>query len=146
MNNKILEIYRWSIRNHKLWKYLNGYGCIPNKSLQLIFPDKSIFHDEVLIRHFIRGYFDGDGCICFTPKTKIISVLGTKEFLNGIKLYIPYWKDSNFYKHGKNNTFMLQSNFKKAYKILKFLYDDASIFLDRKYDKYLDFCRLYKEL
>ena len=45
------------------------YGCTPNKSLTLEFPNKAIFKDPDLIRHFIRGYFDGDGSV-FTSKEK----------------------------------------------------------------------------
>lgn len=52
----------WYVTNYHLWNTLNNYGCIPNKSLTLKFPDESIFKSKDLIRHFIRGYFDGDGC------------------------------------------------------------------------------------
>lgn len=66
-------------------------GVTPQKSLTLKFPDKSIFKSEDLIRHFIRGYFDGDGCISyyrhenrnigiyFKPQ---LSIIGTKIFLD----------------------------------------------------------------
>lgn len=30
-------------------------------------------------------------------------------------------------------------------KTLKYLYEDATIYLDRKYEKYKDYCRLYEE-
>lgn len=52
---------RIMIANKHFWNILNGYGCIPRKSLTLQFPDKSIFKSSDLVRHFIRGYFDGDG-------------------------------------------------------------------------------------
>ena len=42
---------------------LISYGCTPKKSLTLKFPDISIFKNMDLIRHFIRGYFDGDGSV-----------------------------------------------------------------------------------
>lgn len=38
-------------------------GCVPNKSLILKFPSENIFSNPELIRHFIRGYFDGDGSV-----------------------------------------------------------------------------------
>jgi len=146
-HNKVYDFYRWCIRNEKFWNILNSYGCVPNKSLNLKFPNIKFFKDASLIKHFIRGYWDGDGCISFTPKTKIISVLGTSEFLNEMKLYVPTLINNNLYHHkDKNeNTFSIQTNFRKAYKTLKYLYSDSTIYLDRKYEKYLDFCRLYEE-
>ena len=51
-----------------LWRQLNSLGCTPRKSLTLKFPDEDIFKSKDLIRHFIRGYFDGDGCISYANK------------------------------------------------------------------------------
>lgn len=145
--NKVFDLYRWNIRNVNFWNSLNEIGCVPNKSLILKFPNETIFKDKKLIKHFIRGYWDGDGCITFTPKTKIINVLGTIEFLTVLKTHIPSLVGKKVYKHNSinNKTFSLQTSNKKAYETLKYLYQDATIFLERKYDKYLDFCRLYEE-
>ena len=55
--------YKFSINSQKLSKRLSELGAPPRKSLILKFPNKDIFKSEDLIRHFIRGYFDGDGCI-----------------------------------------------------------------------------------
>lgn len=41
---------------------LKNKGCYQGKSLTLTFPSKDIV-PEHLIRHFIRGYFDGDGSV-----------------------------------------------------------------------------------
>lgn len=145
--DKVFDLYQWEIRNEKLWNNLNSYGCVPNKSLVLKFPDKKIFNDEELIRHFIRGYWDGDGCITFTPKTKIASVLGTYEFLNELKKHVPSIQDNNVYNHNSLNdkTYLIQTSHLKAYQTVKYLYKNSTIYLDRKYEKYLDFCRLYEE-
>lgn len=59
---------RVCLSSRHLWETLNSYGCTPKKSLTLKFPNESIFKDLSLIRHFIRGYFDGDGCISFGNK------------------------------------------------------------------------------
>lgn len=146
--NKIYDGYRWTIRNEKLWNTLNSYGCVPNKSLILEFPHNKIFKDQSLIKHFIRGYWDGDGCITITPTTKITSVLGTENFLNTLKSHVPTIVNKKLYKHNSKNekTFVIQVGAKKAYKTLKYLYEDATIYLDRKYEKYKDYCRLYEEL
>ena len=88
----------------------------------------------------MRGYFDGDGGITFTVLTKSINILGTKEFLTEYnnRLPIKFTKIKPY-----KNVFYVSTSSKKAYKILKYLYDGATIYLDRKYNKYLEFCRLY---
>lgn len=52
--------YCLSISNKKLHNDLIKHGCLPNKSLILKFPT-TVPYD--LTRHFIRGYFDGDGSL-----------------------------------------------------------------------------------
>lgn len=50
---------------------LSKLNCVKNKSLTLSFPDDTIVPDD-LKRHFIRGYFDGDGCIWNGKRKKMI--------------------------------------------------------------------------
>lgn len=50
-----------SIGSKSIYNDLNRYGVIERKSGKEIIPFGLIPDD--LIRHFIRGYFDGDGCI-----------------------------------------------------------------------------------
>lgn len=57
-------------------------GIPPRKSSVLTFPN---IPDE-LASHFVRGYFDGDGCIRKTGDAAEISLLGTEQFLTSIKL------------------------------------------------------------
>lgn len=144
------ERCRWFISDRHLWETLNSYGCTPRKSLTLQFPDKSIFKNESLIRHFIRGYFDGDGCISFRDIEHFvphISVLGTENFLQGIKDNIAELRDSHLYfNNSSNETLVLSSERDRAFKILYYLYENSSIYLNRKYERYLYFCRLYKKL
>lgn len=104
---------RWYVTNKHLWNTLNNYGCTHRKSLTLKFPDSNIFNEESLIRHFIRGYFDGDGCFSRTfYKDKVFpccSFLGTYEFLKVIKdiltendIHTP-----DIRKNDKNNVYVL---------------------------------------
>lgn len=143
---------RWSVRNKHLWETLNNYGCTPRKSLTLQFPNSTIFKSKDLIRHFIRGYFDGDGCISYNNKEHTImniSLLGTEDFLTKVKEFLPVKFN---YILGYNNkeksliTRTLQINGKNGLEILHYLYNNSTIYLDRKYEKYLEYCRLYKEL
>lgn len=147
-NNSCFKRCRWSVRNYHLWNTLNSYGCTPKKSLTLKFPDKNIFKSEDLIRHFIRGYFDGDGCLSYADKQHkriMFSVLGTEDFLNSINTFL-----NNVYsirKERKKNQYVLGSSGgknSKAYSFINYLYENTNIYLNRKFDRYKYFCRLYE--
>ena len=139
---------RWSVSNKHLWETLNSYGCTPRKSLTLKFPDESIFKDKSLIRHFIRGYFDGDGCITWSDKNQkkwCISILGTENILQKIQFYISFTNNRLFLNDPKNNiTKVLQYFGSSAKTVLLWIYFDSNVYLDRKYTRFLQFpnCRL----
>ena len=96
-----------------------------------------------LLRHFYRGYFDGDGCLCF-PKTRkqwITSLVGTKSFLEDFRLFI--FKETSIpfkkiRKTGKNKliSIVCYGGNKQVPKLASILYDKANIYLDRKMAKY----------
>lgn len=138
---------RWSVTNKHLWEILNSYGCTPRKSLTLEFPKLEIFKDKSLIRHFIRGYFDGDGCISHNDQEQeipCINVLGTNEMLSTIQNYI--LMDSNpFYLNNPKNktTLVISRSTAKAVMFMYALYYKSNIYLDRKYQKFLQYknCR-----
>ena len=130
-----------------MWNVLNNYGCTPNKSLTLKFPDESIFTDKSLIRHFIRGYFDGDGCISYANKNHDIpslSVIGTLDFLNSMssKLLNKKYKLINNSKINSITKVLLLSP-STSLIFMYILYYGSNIYLKRKYDRYLQFkdCR-----
>lgn len=60
------EIWKISITSNQLYNSLIKHGCIDRKSKIIRIPDI----DKNLIRHFIRGYFDGDGSAIFSFATK----------------------------------------------------------------------------
>ena len=139
---------RLLVNSKHFWETLNNYGCIPKKSLVLKFPDISIFNNTNLIRHFIRGYFDGDGCISYYKVNNTIckptcSLIGTKEFLNSIKELLNdqqiivnniIHKDK---RHITSNTYIFSiTNIETNIKFLNFLYNNSNVYLDRKYNRY----------
>lgn len=140
---------RWGVCNKHLWRVLNSYGCVPSKSLILRFPSLSIFKDISLIKHFIRGYWDGDGCLSYSNKEHTracISILGTEEFLTEIKNNLPLKNNYILYNNSNNKiTKGFQISGKHAFEICYYLYENATIYLDRKYEKYKEYCRLYEE-
>lgn len=146
------EICRMSVRNKNLWNALNDKGCTPRKSLTLIFPENSIFFTQDLVYPFIRGYFDGDGSLGIYPKKNSVcenlNLVGTESFLKsietilGVKGHIRNKSTNNYV----NNSYSLQYSSKKARKVAKLLYENANIYLNRKYNIYIQFCQRDKEL
>lgn len=116
-------------------------GCIRNKTLQLKFPTEDIVPKH-LIHHFIRGYMDGDGSINYHNRGNYqawqVGFIGQEDFLNKIK---EFFNKSELKLSTKDNI-TYQINFtgnKQVKHILNILYRDATIYLDRKYDKYKEF-------
>ena len=128
---------------------LREIGLYPNKSLTI---DTLPQIDKKLVRHFIRGYFDGDGSIVLSHNTSYYKaidgvikyiyptycfmILGTKGFLEEII------KESEFNYAKIHNTKSekikcIKINAKKEFNnIFKYLYDNSTIKLQRKYNKW----------
>lgn len=84
---------RFSLANKKLTSDLMSHGIEQRKSLTM---GKMLHHvPEEHRRHFIRGYFDGDGSVfqCTTGHpgrrriTRYVSFRGTEEFLEELREY-----------------------------------------------------------
>lgn len=112
------------------------------KSLILKFPNYSILPRR-LHRHFIRGYFDGDGTICETHyKSKItprFSLISTEQFLD--RAYSQFFKLLGFTKpkYGRNGEayFIYYTCHKRLNILFNKLYKDSTIYLERKYIKFI---------
>jgi intein/homing endonuclease len=109
----------------------NNFNIIPRKSLTMIYP-----HQIKLHNHFIRGYFDGDGCIfnASTKRTKFTSkprytILGTKDMLDNIKNYFD--KTSKYTSKQRRNIYYI-SFYNNASEFYSFMYNHATIYLNRK--------------
>ena len=125
--------YRIGFSNIKIKNDLVKLGCTPNKTHTLKFPKLK----KSLVRHFIRGYFDGDGCVRKGTTTKItIEILGTDEFLKQMGNHFEVNNHIYSFKHSKIKRFVVSGE--KAIRILNYLYKDATIYLERKYHKYLE--------
>lgn len=70
--------YVLQFNSSKLTSDLIKLGCTTKKSLTLQFPTNKIVPKEFM-SHFIRGYFDGDGCIWNGKRKKMIVKDSSKE-------------------------------------------------------------------
>ena len=145
-NAKGEHMYKIStvISNVDMWNDLYEKGCVPNKSLILEFPKLDIFSSEDLVIPFIRGYFDGDGTLGLYPHSnenktlgESLMIVGTKPFLEGVEKYL-----GKGYLMQKSNcnllTYRLGYSTKKAFTAADIMYKNANIYLQRKYDIYIN--------
>lgn len=145
--NKLVKTTNFSseiqIANKILVNDLLKFNIIPNKSLVYKFPQN--IKNNKFINHFMRGYFDGDGSIskCGLGKNRTVeqlsfSILGTLDFLTNYQDILINNCQLNKVKICKrNNIYCLSySGNKIIKKIYDFLYADASIYLQRKKDKF----------
>lgn len=140
----ILYVGEINIGSKILHDDLNKCGCKPNKSLILTFPTEDIVPNE-LLRHFIRGYFDGDGTLGLykhsvsNPKLEeSLMFVGTKTFLEGIENIL----GNGFIMQKRNcneQTYRLSYSTSKANTAAEIMYNDSNIYLDRKYNIYKQF-------
>lgn len=128
----------FGVYNKKIVTDLFKIGCVNKKSMIIEFPD---INNEYF-RHFIRGYFDGDGCM-YTKNGKLnhMSIVsGSLIFLEQIKkiLYddlnviVKLSKYKNIHKLNIYNKIDL-------HKIYEYFYKNSFVFLKRKKNKFDEF-------
>lgn len=123
---------------------LTNLGVIRNKSLVLEFPNI----DEKLYSHFLRGYFDGDGSVTRYIKNENnkqinITFTSTEQFCKKIKEILEY--ELNIHcgigdaacHNGITKVAFVSG--KSAVKVLDWMYKDADLYLQRKYDRYIEY-------
>ena len=137
---KNTNAYRICITSQEIAQDLINLGCTQCKSLILKFPtEKQV--PKYLIHHFMRGYFDGDGCISANKEKGYynLSVLGTKEFLDEYEnILMKELKKEKRNKRTQNGQALgIQYGGRmQLLKIYNFLYKDATIYLERKIQKF----------
>lgn len=109
-------------------KDLKALGCVPAKTFKLKFPKLS----KQLVSHFVRGYFDGDGCITNNNSGPSVEFIGTKDMLKTIQtIFKRHDKFRSVSKNGKVVCFWIASKggVKNVY---DYLYQEATVYLLRK--------------
>lgn len=153
------------LENHEksLYEDLKALGMISNKTE---YDKTGEFHfpilKEDLIHHFIRGYFDADGSFWFPTRHRSRNNLhasfgcSTKNFLMKLKecldkksIYFTYNERSKKAGNGKYyiSYNLFSSNRELSKKFADYIYKDATIYLDYKYElshKPLDIIKAYE--
>lgn len=134
------DVCRFSVNSAHMAKImLNYFGSI-HKTYEGHIP---ILSDEKLVHHLIRGFFDGDGSLTGKPKDDnhifrlSIVFIGAKEILEYIEKLSGFsWSWSKRVKTDINNYQINCGRVKDSLSFLNYMYEDATIYLDRKYELY----------
>ena len=143
-NPKYKGIVRIKIHDEHISNQLSNLGVVPRKSLVTKYPNIP----KELYPHFIRGVFDGDGCISLYKvynkyNTCQFSIMGNILFIKKIEEIIN--ENCNFSKgylhknkkHDENIVSLVYSGKKKINKIIDWLYlNSDELYLERKFLKF----------
>lgn len=138
--------YTLRIGSHELYDILVKRGLCPNKSLTMNFPEVP----KMFLADFIRGYFDGDGCVHLEKskdgklikRLRTIFTSGSKQFLHRLKGQL---NESANMKNGlltiSHRSFQLRYSTAESVQLFKFFYKKAKVplFLKRKLKTFLGY-------
>lgn len=118
-------------------------GCIPQKCFKVRFPDEGQIPDY-LMRHFIRGYFDGDGHIGKRSKNAYrASISSNYQILSSISLFLNNLgiETSTLHKRypeKEQSSYSIHIKSRSIKKLLAYMYKDSNYHLTRKQKFYND--------
>lgn len=139
--------YRLIVFSKHMCKALRDKGVVPNKSLVLEFPD---WLDPDLYSHFIRGHFDGDGSVGRYGRSISASITSTDNFCKRIQeICANLGIYSRIYDSSCHNGITKQLSIARKNDVKKFLdwiYADATIYMERKYKRYIEYYNMDNSL
>ena len=157
--NHVLKFRKALKSNHKLFytlhskKYKSVMLSITNRELfddlSKVFTRKNIPSiDQRFISHFLRGVFDGDGCVMYFKNSKMkarVSLLGTFSFLEDLKTKLIFPCDKKVPDVGGIFELRLEGRF--AFKFMDWIYTESTdkTRLTRKFEKYHQILKLKKK-
>ena len=132
--------YRLTITSTKMKNDLIKHGCVQAKTFKIRLPKL----EDNLYKHFIRGYFDGDGCVCIPkkrPQNITVTITSNTKFCDEIAEYITNIVKINMKSCIRYNDVgvVRLTGRKQVVKFMNWLYDVSNIHLKRKYEKYQNF-------
>ena len=98
------------------------------------------FFNESCAKAYVRGCFDGDGCIGSSNYRLTLST-ASKTFIEGLRNLIHRYTGVMLahYQEKRNNSYYptLAAQGKKAQQVLDWMYSEEGLRLERKYNKYI---------
>jgi DNA-binding XRE family transcriptional regulator len=134
------------LRSSQIIEGLARHGVMPRKTFKLEWPN---FLPDELLRHYLRGYFDGDGCFSMTGGSYVRkrdgqrlpalswSIVGTEAFCLGAQEYLVEAAGVSRTRvspcrPGMSTYRLIYGGKHQVSRIYRLLYDDASVYLPRK--------------
>lgn len=142
--------------NRQLVNDLIKHGCVPKKSAVIELPVRSV--PTHLMNHFIRGHFDGDGCMSYTVQGKNspkpwLGICGSLKFCEQLKEWLSIHlgissvvcRDKR--KTGDAGLSLKIGGSKQIIRFMEWMYGGmtTNFYLKRKRDKYQSFVVLREE-
>lgn len=135
------QYYRASFSSQKIHDKLKDLGFTHYKTYSLI-PHELLKNS----REFWRGVVDGDGWVCYTNQTNRPNYLsmglsGSEDTLQEFLIYLEktgFETLASYRKDNRSQVWSINFTSNKAKQILNLLYADSKIYLDRKYEKYIN--------
>lgn len=116
--------------------FLISHGCVEKKTDKLKFP---LDLSDGLKRHFIRGYFDGDGSIYTIKQPYGFYICGNiEQFLREISYeFEKIGITKQDLRQNKNNVFILQiSRINDINRIRHYFYEGSYVYMERKKESF----------
>lgn len=143
--------YSLKISNKNLFLDLEKHGCHQRKSKTLLFPKNDIINED-LIYAYLRGYFDGDGSISKKQSgTFRLHFTSSIYFIDGLNIFLKQNLNIKPYLYQPLNKTYKDLHIEKQEDVKTFLnyiyqnISNTSLYLNRKYQKYLSFTTIYNE-
>jgi DNA-binding transcriptional regulator WhiA len=140
------DAVRLMVCSPKLCNDLAQYYIVPRKGFILDFPT---FLSQELIPHYIRGYFDGDGSVGTAglapsgAQKYNISIIATESFLLDLMDFLEPLGISNVSLEQRrcNMSVWKKGGIPQIKIFLDYIYKNSQVYLQRKYERYLEICR-----
>jgi hypothetical protein len=131
--------YRLLLFSRHMCETLKKHGVVPNKSLVLQWPT---FLRDDLYSHFLRGYIDGDGYIQPHKWEHCVDFISTYDFCKNAQDYIENKLNikcrlDDAPCHNGITTYLYIRYKEQVKRFLDYIYQDAELYLDRKYQTYI---------
>lgn len=141
INGKTCAGYETCITLPNTSEKLKEYGITVRKSYELRFP-KCVPED--LLPDFVRGYFDGDGCISGKQVSFVGTIYFIEELISVMSKYANVSDKVHPFRASKKlenniNVSICWSGIEQCKKIRDWMYrnGEAELYLKRKYEKFL---------
>jgi hypothetical protein len=138
LNNNQRPMARIRLRSPILLESLYNLGIRPRKSYK---NDGILIKDKTNFKHYLRGYFDGNGTVYKARDHIRMQIVGPENLCHDVRTEIEKEigiKGGNVYpcRHSDRSILLYQTN-KQCISIANWMYDDATRYLKRKKDLFM---------